>query len=604
MRTSYLIGITVFLLLLLGSFSNSLVGYSPNGQTLPQRQTDSRAIIAHTVHAPISITSDMDFETQGWPGNGTLDDPYIISGLNITSPDVCIDIRNTRAHFRVMNCIISSPPNSNYEGLYLDNVTNGVVRDCIIDSHVEGFFLRDTEDCILVNNTASNNLQVGFVVFTSDNCTITNNTATNNVNIGFLLNEADNSTLTNNTATDTYYGFRFYLAENCILINNTAMDNQQWGFRFETYANNSTLTNNTAINSNSGFSLDNTDNCTLTDNIAKDNAYAGFYLGHADNCTLLDNTATNNARGFRLYFSSGNSLYGNTMIFNSENAEDEGGFNNTWDDEVSSGNYWDDYDCSGVYTITGSSGSVDRFPFLWDIVIPSIDNPDDVSYVEGTTGHLITWNPFDLHANRFELYRNSSFFDSGDWDGSSIIVNVDALAVGIYNYTLIVYDCSGNNNSDTVFVNVVDSTAPSINNPTDLEYEEGSLGHNIIWNVSDLHPERYELFKDGLLIDSGDWDGSPIIVNVDSLSVGVYNYTLVVYDAFNNSNSDTLLVTVTSPATTTSATTTTTTTATGTHPTTSQTGTEQGLSPQTVMLIAGGCAAVLAIVILAYVKRR
>jgi len=40
---------------------------------------------AYTSHAPITISSNADFSTQGWPGSGTVDDPYVIEGLNITS---------------------------------------------------------------------------------------------------------------------------------------------------------------------------------------------------------------------------------------------------------------------------------------------------------------------------------------------------------------------------------------------------------------------------------------------------------------------------------------------------------------------------------------
>ena len=50
------------------------------------RQVDMpRLTAAYTPHAPITITSNADFSTQGWPGSGTVDDPYVIEGLNITS---------------------------------------------------------------------------------------------------------------------------------------------------------------------------------------------------------------------------------------------------------------------------------------------------------------------------------------------------------------------------------------------------------------------------------------------------------------------------------------------------------------------------------------
>ena len=184
---SVLFGYTVFLLLLLSAYSNLLVINNQSSEQLTTNHGENRAVVAYTTHAPIIITSDADFETQSWPGNGIPGDPYIISGLNITSTDVCIDIRNTRAHFKVMNCVISSPTASSNEGLYLDNVTSGVVQDCMVDSHIQGFYLREIVDCKFINNTASTNGQIGFLVFFGDKCSFINNTATNGTETGFHL---------------------------------------------------------------------------------------------------------------------------------------------------------------------------------------------------------------------------------------------------------------------------------------------------------------------------------------------------------------------------------------------------------------------------------
>ena len=64
----------------LTSFSNYGYFYS---DIVPVHNSD--LTLAYTSHAPITITSDSDFETQSWPGGGILTNPYLISGLNITS---------------------------------------------------------------------------------------------------------------------------------------------------------------------------------------------------------------------------------------------------------------------------------------------------------------------------------------------------------------------------------------------------------------------------------------------------------------------------------------------------------------------------------------
>ena len=73
---------------------------------------------------------------------------------------------------------------------------------------------------------------------------------------------------------------------------------------------------------------------------------------------------------------------------------------------------------------------------------------------------------------------------------------------------------------------------------------EGESGNSITWSPSDDHPESFTIYQNGTVIASGPWDGSPITVEVDGLSPGVYNYTLVVTDVGGNTVTDTVLIAV------------------------------------------------------------
>jgi len=72
----------------------------------------------------------------------------------------------------------------------------------------------------------------------------------------------------------------------------------------------------------------------------------------------------------------------------------------------------------------------------------------------------------------------------------------------------------------------------------------------------------YELYINGVLLKSGDWNASSetIEVRLDGLAVGTHNYSLSLFDDEGNTVSDTVFVVVNDVATATS----TTTTATGT----------------------------------------
>ena len=92
-----------------------------------------------------------------------------------------------------------------------------------------------------------------------------------------------------------------------------------------------------------------------------------------------------------------------------------------------------------------------------------------------------------------------------------------------------------------------DATAPTIDQPGDITYVEGSIGHNITWHPRDANPHMYNVTKNNTLVPgkSGNWDGGDITVNVDGLSVGNYIFTCNVNDTFGNSVSDSVSVTVT-----------------------------------------------------------
>lgn len=102
------------------------------------------------------------------------------------------------------------------------------------------------------------------------------------------------------------------------------------------------------------------------------------------------------------------------------------------------------------------------FVTIEDTVAPQIDSPSDKVIEYGAVGESIQWYATDLDAYQFFLYRNGTEIMMGTWnDGSDIEVDLDGLAPGTYNFTILVYDHSMNNNVDTVFVVVNPSTTTS-----------------------------------------------------------------------------------------------------------------------------------------------
>ncbi len=249
---------------------------------------------SYTPHDPIVITSDSDFASQGWPGNGTETEPYVIEWLNITSPEKCIHIALTSVYFEVRNCFISSSSQSLDVGIELDAVANGAIEHCVVERHRVGIGLYSSNNCTLVHNTASDNTYPAFLLEESDNNTLAENTASGNLGIGFSLSWSNNNRIANNTAVNnTGNGFDLFYSDENIIVNNTAADSLDGGFYVETSCGN-----------------------TLAGNTAKGNSYEGFIFWEADNNSFIGNTAIDNWQGIILYSSSGNKVMANTLIGN------------------------------------------------------------------------------------------------------------------------------------------------------------------------------------------------------------------------------------------------------------------------------------------------
>ncbi|TFG04057.1 hypothetical protein EU538_12890, partial [Candidatus Thorarchaeota archaeon] len=171
---------------------------------------------------------------------------------------------------------------------------------------------------------------------------------------------------------------------------------------------------------------------------------------------------------------------------------------------------------------------------LVDTTPPTIDSPADIDYDELSTGHSIIWSPQDLHPQSYVVYLDDSPVTSGSWNSSSELIEivVDGHALGVYNYTVVVTDVGPNTAFDTVLVIVSDGTSPTVDSPSDIEYDEFSTGYSIMWFADDLHPDSYVIYLDGAPVRIGDWNSSSesFVISVDGHELGLYNYTLLITD--------------------------------------------------------------------------
>ncbi|MFW9840148.1 MAG: hypothetical protein ACFFES_04540 [Candidatus Thorarchaeota archaeon] len=209
-----------------------------------------------------------------------------------------------------------------------------------------------------------------------------------------------------------------------------------------------------------------------------------------------------------------------------------------------------------------------------DTSAPIIEQPENITYEEGSFGHEIRWNITEANPEFYNITRisnesgtNYTEIESGDWGHENFTINVDGLnATHWYLYTLFVRDKFDRNATSHVNVTVLpDTTNPTITSPDDVAYEFGAEGYEILWHAFDSNPKNYTitsliLFNDTLygnysafhtFIDvvQPDWiftdpDGQDIIVDLDGLYLGNYSITLTLFDDYGRMTNDTVNVTV------------------------------------------------------------
>ena len=117
-----------------------------------------------------------------------------------------------------------------------------------------------------------------------------------------------------------------------------------------------------------------------------------------------------------------------------------------------------------------------------------LSSPPDITYEIGSVGNTIQWIPIVPDSAFYDLFLNDGRVQGGSaWNNSEIKIDLSdfvfyyLLEVGTHNLKLLLTDNSNNTVIDIVIVTVSpDSTAPTIDNPSDITFEAGSKGNEIL----------------------------------------------------------------------------------------------------------------------------
>ncbi len=136
-----------------------------------QPTTPQTAVIgAQSTHSPIVISSDEDFKTQGWPGNGTRMNPYVIGNLTISSNDVALSVSGTSVHFIIANCMFLNDvdPSLSGTGVRIEKASFGTIRNCTFVGFATAVMLSEARSILVEMVEVTGCLLATDISFSSD----------------------------------------------------------------------------------------------------------------------------------------------------------------------------------------------------------------------------------------------------------------------------------------------------------------------------------------------------------------------------------------------------------------------------------------------------
>ena len=419
------------------SINSSLLSQSDSPLKLENDYTKMAVSETLMDHGTISIDGNIDFQnqasTEGWQGNGTENNPYLIENYYLTdSTNHLIQIRNTNVFFKIKKNTLDGI-NWNYMGISFSNVTHGAISDNIINNNMQGISLVSNSNNNLITGNSINFHNEGIVLSSSTTNVISNNTFYHNIQ-GIYLWNSSNNILSGNSVNNNEYGIWLLISSTNVLSGNNASYNNGHGIWLDYESRNNTVHRNIAT-FNNGY---------------------GFYL-------IMSSNKNN------IYY---NDIYGNSEI---QAYEENDCLDNKWDNGKT-GNYWGaDYTInypsttndgkiwSTPYEINGTGSGIDHFPLV-NSIMTDIDKPqltiipEDFSVDFGYTNLNISWIAIDMFPATYFVELNGIEVVSAEtWtNGSDISFDIpDSMLAGSHNVTIVVADEIGHTTQDTVIFTVI-----------------------------------------------------------------------------------------------------------------------------------------------------
>lgn len=489
------------------------------------------------------------------------------------------------------NCKISySVVKNNVDGIYAYTSDNTNISNCLLESNSRGVYVETSDHVTIFENdllynskgintnnawhvSIYNNSFIKCSIYINEgsksyyNSYIIENNSINGLEIGFFVS-ISNFTLN----TDNIYGqILLFYCEN-VTIN---------GLSFNSFANaidvknsknitttncifsdcnlaiaildsnNIYINNNLFFNNSRGISTNEVDYCIIESNIFNQNGMGVYQYNSYVSCILFNNTFTENAECARLIYSE-NVVINKNLFYNS--TKDAVTLDHCDYILITNNNFvYNHWDSIYIYRSDYCTFSNNNLSYNYGYVF----------YVHYSENNLFTRNLFAYGSNSAinlnwdainNTFYNNTFLFNGNYNIMFISHNVEGKNL-FYNETLKLgnfysdYDGSGNytfsyGRGVDLYPNIT-VEAPRIKySPEDVFFREDHTdGESISWRVMDDNPTFYQIFRNGTKITQDTWElGDIITIPLENHTPGIFNYTLVLFDDYNQTKVDEVFI--------------------------------------------------------------
>lgn len=487
-----------------------------------------------------------------------------ISDLIFTEGSMFID----RSH----DCIVQNIACLDRSSFYVRQSQNLVFSDCIVTNTIIAYQLYETDSILVTENTISycdTGIQPHHCAFTM----ITNSSFIANVIAIDDVYNIDTTVYNSIFVNNTKYAISVIQSENCIICHNTFDDN--YYSIFITYSMNCYIFDNQFFSSLKMHAYDYGpipqnywDDGISIGNSWDDYCGIGWYyvLGHGlgidhyPSATTVPTPPSTNSPD-NITIQEGDDSQVVSWSVDDDNREHY----EIWlDSELIAYRDWLIGDDTinfelidlipGVYTYTLilfdmdglSTTDVVIVTVLADTTPPSIDYYWGTTYYYGDINNYVVWGIYDDNPLYYEIYIDGVYSETYLWNEAfmEVVISVDGLTVGVYQFELIAYGIGGST-SAWVDVIVLPNTVPIVSSPADVSYYFGSTNNQITWDATDPYLAYYEVTLNGSYYDWGLFTlmSESVTINIDGLDIGVYEFTIVVSN-YGANTTDTVIVTV------------------------------------------------------------